>query len=309
MERYRSYSSFLKERFGKKVYKICLNAGFTCPNRDGTISSQGCFFCSEGGSGERCESPSLSITDQIREGKKQTQNKYHGDSYIAYFQAFTNTYAPVSHLKKLYIEAIKPEEIIGLAIGTRPDCLSDEVLELLSECNQMKPVFLELGLQTCHDDIAKSMNRGYDSLVFEDAVKRCSRLGLRVCAHIILGLPGEDSQKIAGTIQYINSLPVSGVKLSMLHVLKNTPLARMYEQTPFPLFSLEEYTDCVIRCIEELRPDIIIERMTGDGPKELLVAPLWSLDKRKLLNSIHHQLKTRNTWQGRKYFGGSATPV
>ena len=266
MDRYRSYSSFLKERFGKKVYKICIDGGFTCPNRDGTISYSGCSFCSEGGSGDFCESASLSIREQILSGQRQTREKYRGNSYIAYFQAFTNTYAPLSRLRELYEQAIEPDEIVGLAIGTRPDCLPDEVLALL-------------------------------------AVYRCEKCGLRVCAHIILGLPGENDSMIGETITFLNRLPIQGVKLSMLHILKNTPMAVWYQENPFPVYGMEEYTDCVVRCIERLRPDIVIERLTGDGPKDLLIAPLWSRDKKRVLNLIHHKLKSYDSWQGKEYKG------
>ena len=299
MERYRTYSAFLKESFGKKVYKICLDGGFTCPNRDGRISTGGCIFCSAGGSGEFSEDAELPIPDQIRLGKTQTSRKYHGDSYIAYFQAFTGTYAPLPRLRTLYMKAMEPDEICGLSIATRPDCLSEEVLDLLSECSRIKPVFLELGLQTCHDSTAHRINRGYDTRIFEDAVKRCERHGIRVCAHIILGLPGEDMNMILDTIAFLNALPVQGIKLSMLHILKGTPLGDSYLKHPYPVYSLEDYTDCVVRCIEALRPDIVIERITGDGPKHLLIAPLWSRDKRRVLNSIHKELARRDSWQGK----------
>lgn len=300
MERYRSYSSFLEESFGQKVYKICLNGGFTCPNRDGTLSREGCHFCSQGGSGEFSENAALSITDQIRLGTRQTARKYHGSSYIAYFQAYTGTYGPPSRLRQLYMEALAQEEILALAIATRQDCLGDDILDLLVQCNAIKPVFLELGLQTCHDSTAAAFNRGYKTSIFEDAVIRCARAGIRTCVHLILGLPGEDRTMISRTIDYVNRLPVGGVKLSMLHVLKNTPLAAQYAAHPFPVFTLEDYTDLVVSCIEELRPDIVIERLTGDGPRDLLIAPRWSLDKRRVLNTIHRKLKTRDTWQGRR---------
>lgn len=300
MERYRSYSAFLKERFGEKVYKICLDGGFTCPNRDGTLSTDGCIFCSEGGSGEFSEDSSLPISQQIARGRRQTGKKYHGGRYIAYFQAFTGTYAPIARLRELYRQAMEPEEICGLAIATRPDCLSEEVLGLLFECNRFKPVFLELGLQTCHDSTGRRINRGYDTIVFEEAVKRCQDYGLRVCVHIILGLPGEDRDMILETIAYINRLPVQGIKMSMLHILKNTPLGDEYQKNPFPLYSLEEYVDILVTCIEALRPDIVIERITGDGPKNLLLAPLWSRDKRRVLGTIQKELARRDTFQGKK---------
>lgn len=301
MERYYSYSRFLKERFGEKIYKISLNGGFTCPNRDGTLSTGGCIFCSEGGSGEYAESALLPIETQIAQGKRQSQNKYCGNQYIAYFQAFTNTYAPIKRLRFLYESAIASEEIVALAIGTRPDCLPENVLDLLEELNTKKPVFLEMGLQTCHDSTAVSLNRGYPTSVFTQAALACAARGIRTTAHLILGLPGETHAMQEETIQYVNALPVGGVKLSMLHVLKHTPLAQRYQADPFPLFTLETYTDCVISCLERLRPDIVIERITGDGPKHLLIAPKWSLHKRQVLNTIHQEMKRRDSFQGKKW--------
>ncbi|MCD8019733.1 MAG: TIGR01212 family radical SAM protein [Clostridiales bacterium] len=299
MERYYSYDRFLKETFGEKIYKICLNGGFTCPNRDGTISRGGCIFCSEGGSGEYAGDANLSITQQLAVGKAQTDRKYHGDKYIAYFQAFTGTYAPVERLRSLYEEAIRPKEIRALAIGTRPDCLTEEIYDLLEDLNRRKPVFLEMGLQTCHDSTAHFLNRGYETEMFTRAAEECARRHIRVTAHLILGLPGESPSMQAETIQYLNALPVGGVKLSMLHIIKNTRLAELYEQNPFPVFTLEEYAGCVISCIELLRKDIVIERITGDGPGHLLIAPRWSLDKRRVLNTIHHQMKLQDARQGR----------
>lgn len=299
MERYYSYSRFLKEQFGEKVYKICLDGGFTCPNRDGTVSYGGCLFCSEGGSGEFAENAHLSITEQILSGKRQTEQKYSGHKYLAYFQAFTNTYAPVKRLRSLYYEAIQPKEIVGIAIGTRPDCLSSEIFDLLEEINQQKPVFLEMGLQTCHDSTAQFLNRGYKTKVFTQAVQECAKRGIRVTAHLILGLPGESFSMQLETIRYLNTLPIGGVKLSMLYLLKNTRLAEIYHQHPFPIFTLESYVSCVISCIEHLREDIVIERMTGDGPPDLLLAPRWSLHKRQVLNTIHQQMKAVNSFQGK----------
>lgn len=301
MERYYSYSRFLKEYFGEKVYKICIDGGFTCPNRDGSLSTLGCLFCSEGGSGEFAEQASLSIKEQIELGKRQTEKKYHGSRYMAYFQAFTNTYAPIPHLRKLYEEACDCEEICALIIGTRPDCLSEPVLDLLEELQQKKPVFLELGFQTCHDSTAHFLNRGYDSWVFADAVKRCAAHGIRVTAHVIAGLPGETPEMQYQTIHFLNKLPISGIKISMLYLLKNTPLASYYEKYPFPVYSMEEYVDVVIGYLEHLRPDIVIERITGDGPRDLLIEPKWILHKRLVLNTIQKELKLRNTQQGKKY--------
>lgn len=304
MERYYTYHRFLKEMFGEKIYKICLDGGFTCPNRDGKISTGGCIFCSEGGSGEFAESARLPVSQQIERGRAQTAAKYSGNRYIAYFQAFTNTYAPVARLRALYEAAIAPEEIVGLAIGTRPDCLPAEVLDLLEEINGRKPVFLEMGLQTCHNDTAHFLNRGYDTEIFTRAAKECERRQIRTCAHLILGLPGETPDMLAETIDYINTLPIGGVKLSMLYILKNTKLAELYREHPFAVFTQEEYADCVVGCIERLRPDIVVERITGDGPEPLLIAPRWSLRKRQTLNLIHRRMKERHAYQGRQFLNG-----
>ena len=301
MERYYTYSRFLKEFFGKKIYKICLDGGFTCPNRDGSLSDIGCLFCSEGGSGEYAASVDLSIKEQITQGKAQTAKKYQGEDYLAYFQAFTNTYAPLAVLRNLYEEAIECEEICGIIIGTRPDCLAEEVLYLIEELNQRKPVFLELGFQTCHDSTASFLNRGYESSVLSDAVLRCASHGIRVSVHVIAGLPGETKEMQYETIDFLNQLPIAGIKISMLYLLKNTPLASYYKEHPFPLYSLEEYVALMADYIERLRPDIVIERITGDGPRDLLIAPDWILHKRQVLNMIQKELKQRDTVQGRKY--------
>ncbi|MBR5047598.1 MAG: TIGR01212 family radical SAM protein [Eubacterium sp.] len=303
MERYYAYSRFLKEYFGDKIYKICLDAGFTCPNRDGTLSYEGCLFCSEGGSGEYAENSSLSIREQILLGKEQTAKKYQGQRYLAYFQAFTNTYAPLPRLRRLYEEAIRQEGICGIIIGTRPDCLPEPVLDYLEELQERekKPVFMELGFQTCHDETARFLNRGYDSEIFRDAVIRCHDHNLRVTAHIIAGLPGETKDMQYETIDYLNRLPISGVKISMLNLLKNTPLASWYREHPFHIYTMEEYVDLVIGYLERLRPDIVIERITGDGSRKLLIAPGWILHKHRVLNTIRKEMKERNTRQGIRY--------
>lgn len=304
MQYYYSYHQFLKNYFGKKVYKICLNGGFTCPNRDGTLSAGGCIFCSEGGSGDFGAPAQLSITEQINLGRQQTARKYKGNDFIAYFQSFTNTYAPVDRLRALYGEAIRHPDIIALSIATRPDCLPPDVLSLLAELNQQKPVFIELGLQSIHESTAALINRGYATECFDMAVKKCASLGLRTTAHLILGLPRETKEMQLASIEHINKLPLGGVKLSMLHVLKHTPLAEYYHTNPFPLFTMEDYTDFIVTCLEHLRPDIVVERLTGDGPPELLIAPLWSRQKRQVLNTINHKLKQRQTRQGKRYQQG-----
>ena len=300
MERIHTLNNHYRKTFGEKVYKLSLDGGFTCPNRDGTIGTGGCIFCSAGGSGDFASNRSLSIVDQIEEAKQIFSSKYTGKKYIAYFQAFTNTYGPLSYLRKIYYEAIKPEEILGLSIGTRPDCLPPETMDLLGEINQIKPVYLELGLQTCHETTADFIRRGYPLSVFENAVYDAKKQNLNIVVHVILGLPGETHEMMLQTIQYLNKLPVDGIKISMLHVLKGTDLADYYNSPGFPVFEQEEYIDLVIDCLEYLRKDIVVHRITGDGPKEILIAPLWSLNKRAVLNGIQKRLKERNTWQGRK---------
>lgn len=300
MEQIYTLNQYLKNTFGEKVYKLSLDGGFTCPNRDGTIGFGGCIFCSEGGSGDFAADRRLPIKEQIESAKKIFSCKNTGRKYIAYFQAFTGTYGPLSYLEQIYREAILPTEIVGLAIGTRPDCLGPEVLSLLSSFNKEKPVFLELGLQTIHEKTAAFIRRGYQLPVFEQAVYDAKRAGLNVVCHVILGLPGESKQEMLETIGYLNRLPIDGIKLSMLHILKGTDLADYYSKHPFPVFEKDAYIRLVADCIEGLRSDIVVHRMTGDGPKDLLIAPLWSLHKRDVLNGIQKELKMRNTWQGRK---------
>lgn len=300
MERFYSLNRHYRERFGEKIYKLSLDGGFSCPNRDGTLGTGGCIFCSEGGSGDFAASRRLSVKEQLEEAKHIFSCKKVGNKYIAYFQAFTNTYGPLSYLEQIYQEAMEPEEIVGISIGTRPDCLSDEVISLLGRLNQIKPVYLELGLQTIHEDTARFIRRGYPLPVFDDAVMRAKRAGLNVVCHIILGLPGETKEMIFETISHLNHLPIDGIKIAMLHVLKGTDLAKVYKHTPFPVYEKDTYVDLVIDCLERLRKDIVIHRITGDGPKELLIAPLWSQNKRDVLNSIQKRLKERDTWQGRK---------
>ena len=300
-KRYYSFNSYLKQTFGEKVYKISLNGGFTCPNRDGTLGTRGCIFCSEGGSGDFAPDAALPIGEQIEEGIRMIRQKTDASKYIAYFQAFTNTYAPYEKLHSLFYVAILRQEIVGLAVGTRPDCLPPDVLELLDELNQIKPVFVELGLQTIHEKTAQFIRRGYPLSCFEQAVKALHDLGINVVVHLILGLPGETEEMMLESVRYLNQLPVNGVKFSLLHVLKHTDLGALYEKHPFPVYELDDYVDFVIRCIEELREDIVIHRLTGDGPKDLLIAPRWTLNKRKVLNEISRRMKETNSRQGKRF--------
>ena len=297
-KRYYSFDSFLKNTFGEKIYKVSLDGGFTCPNRDGTIGTGGCIFCSEGGSGDFASDARLSIQDQITQGISLVAAKNPSSRYIAYFQAFTNTYAPVSRLRQLFTEAMEDPRIAALSIGTRPDCRPSDVLSLLKELNNQKPVFVELGLQTIHPSTAGLIRRGYPLSCFEEAVWNLSSIGVWTVVHLILGLPGETEEMMLESVRYLNSLPVHGVKFSMLHILKGTDLADMYREDPFPVFTMESYIDLILRCIGNLRKDIVIHRLTGDGPRDLLIAPLWSLRKRTVLNEIAHQLKVQDIRQG-----------
>lgn len=300
-KRYYSLDYYLKETYGEKLYKISLNGGCTCPNRDGTCGTRGCIFCSEGGSGDFAADAVLPIKDQLAYGKSLVSSKYKGNGYIAYFQAYTNTYAPLSHLRKIFYEAIKDPEVRILSIATRPDCLSDEVLSLLEELNQIKPVWIELGLQTKHESSARFIRRGYELPVFEKAVQELARRNIQIITHVILFLPHEDKQAMIETIQYLNNLPVHGIKLQLLHILKHTDLADYYNTHPFHIPDMNEYFEVLGEAISHLRPDIVIHRLTGDGPKSLLIAPLWTGNKRYVLNSLQKYFREEHIWQGRYY--------
>lgn len=284
--KYLTLNEYLKNTFGCKVYKISINAGFTCPNRDGTISTGGCIFCSKGGSGDFTSSPSLSITDQINIGKERLSKKIKDGKYIAYFQAFTNTYAPVSVLREKFMEAIHHPDIVALSIATRPDCLGDAVLSLLNELNQIKPVFVELGLQTIHQSTADYIRRGYTLDVYDKAVKNLKSININIVIHIILGLPGETKEHMLQTVKYVCGSGVNGVKLQLLYVLKDTDLAKDYQAGKFKALTLEQYLDIIKSCLEIIPDNIVVHRLTGDGAKKDLIAPLWSADKKSVLNAI-----------------------
>lgn len=298
---YYSFDSMLKERFSQKVYKVALNGGMTCPNRDGTLGSRGCIFCSAGGSGDFAGNKEDPISVQIETQAQRLREKRNASSFIAYFQAYTNTYAPVSYLREIYTEAIDHPDIAALSIGTRPDCLGKEVLDLLEELNHKKPVWVELGLQTIHEKTAAYIRRGYPLSCFAAAVKELRKRKLDVIVHTILGLPGESREDILETISYLNHMDIQGIKLQLLHVLKGTDLAEDYLAGKFRVYTMEEYIDLVIDCLEHLSPEIVVHRLTGDGPKELLLAPLWSSAKKTVLNTLHHQCKVRGAWQGKQY--------
>ena len=288
--KYTTLNNYLKERFGEKVYKIALNGGFTCPNRDGSIDTRGCIFCSKGGSGDFAESPDLTITEQIENGKKRLEKKIKNGKYIAYFQAFTNTYAPVERLRTIYEEAINHPDIVALSIGTRPDCLGDDVLALLDELNKIKPIFVELGLQTINEDTAKYIRRGYTLEVYDKAVADLHKIGINVVTHIILGLPGENKNDMLKSVEYACKV-TDGIKLQLLHILKGTDLAKDYDQGKFEVLTLEQYTEIIKECIQIIPENVVIHRLTGDGAKKDLIAPLWSADKKTVLNTINQALK------------------
>ena len=288
--KYTTLNNYLKKRFGKKVYKIALNGAFTCPNRDGTIDTRGCIFCSKGGSGDFAESPDLTITEQIENGKKRLEKKIKNGKYIAYFQAFTNTYAPVERLRTIYEEAINHPDIVALSIGTRPDCLGDDVLALLDELNKIKPIFVELGLQTINEDTAKYIRRGYTLEVYDKAVADLHKIGTNVVTHIILGLPNESKEDMLNSVKYACKV-TDGIKLQLLHILKGTDLAKDYEQGKFKVLTLEQYTEIIKECVQIIPENVVIHRLTGDGAKKDLIAPLWSADKKTVLNKINRALK------------------
>lgn len=284
---YYSFNQYLRDKFGCKVYKISINGGFTCPNRDGTIDTRGCIFCSAGGSGDFAESPSLSITQQIENGKKRVEKKIKDGKYIAYFQAFTNTYAPINVLREKYLAAVNHPDIVMLSIATRPDCLSSEVLSLLNEINKIKPVMVELGLQTIHEKTAKYIRRGYSLNVYDKAVKNLKNIGINTVVHLIIGLPFESKDDMLESVKYVCDSGIDGIKLQLLHILKGTDLEKDYQNGLFSALSMEEYLDIIKSCVEIIPKNIVIHRLTGDGAKKDLIAPLWSADKKKVLNAIN----------------------
>lgn len=296
---YRSLDYMLRERFGEKVYKVTLNGGMSCPNRDGTLGTRGCIFCSEGGSGDFAADVSLSVTEQVESQIALLSAKRPIQKYIAYFQAYTNTYAPVEYLRKIFKEAMSHPGIVALSVGTRPDCLGEEVLDLLEELNRIKPVWIELGLQTIHEKTAQYIRRGYRLSCFDQAVENLRKRNIEVIVHTILGLPGESREEILETMRYLNKKDIQGIKLQLLHVLKGTDLAYDYLAGRFHVYEREEYLALLIECLENLDPEIVIHRITGDGPKDLLIAPLWASRKREVLNLLHHQMKEQNSYQGK----------
>lgn len=297
--RYNSLNNYLKTKYGCKVYKLSLSSGLSCPNRDGSLSRSGCIFCSNGGSGEFASDCHLSITRQIESAKTRVSKKISDGKYIAYFQSFTNTYGDVNYLREIFTEAIHHPDIIALSIGTRPDCLPNDVLNLLDELNHTKPVWIELGLQTIHENTARYINRGYSLDVFDNAISKLNALNIDVIVHLIIGLPFETTEHILKSVKYVCSKPISGIKLQLLHILKDTPLEKEYLSKKIKVLSLEEYADILGQCICSIPPDIVIHRLTGDGPKSLLIAPKWSANKKIVLNYINDYFEKSDIYQGK----------
>ncbi len=312
MEHYYSLNQYLRQTFGQKIYKISLNGGMTCPNRDGSLDTRGCIFCSAGGSGDFAAAPAP-IAVQIEAAKSQVSAKTKGGPYIAYFQAYTNTYAPLSHLEHIFTEAINHPDIVALSIGTRPDCLPEPVLALLERLAQIKPVWVELGLQTIHSATASYIRRGYDLPVFDTAVAALKTRGLSVIVHLILGLPGETHEQMIESASYVGQAltrqklaalptgqsPADGVKLQLLHVLQGTDLAEDYLARKFNTLSMEEYFSVLFDCIEVLPPELVIHRLTGDGPKSILIEPQWTGNKKAVLNAMKTAMDSAQVQQGK----------
>lgn len=299
---YNSLNYFLRNKFGDKVFKVSLDAGFSCPNRDGTISSGGCIFCSERGSGDFAGCRDFSITKQFEDVKGMMSKKWQSKKYIAYFQAYTNTYGNVDLLRKKYEEATRQEGVVALAIATRPDCLSPEIIDLLKEFNEKLYVWIELGLQTADDRVAKIINRGYKLDVFEKALSDLREAGLDVVVHTIFGLPEENREDMLNTISYLSKKDIQGIKIHLLHLMDNTPLKKLYELGRLSFMTMEEYVDLVCEVIKLLREDIVIHRLTGDAPRDLLIGPMWSLKKWEVLNAIDKRLEDNQWYQGLDFY-------
>lgn len=300
-KKYYTLNYFLRNKFGEKVFKISLDAGFSCPNRDGTISKGGCLYCSERGSGDFAGDRNFSISSQFQDIKAMMKNKWKSGKYIAYFQAYTNTYGEIQELRRKYEEAIKQEGVVALAIATRPDCLSQEVIELVSEYNSKLYTWIELGLQTSNEKTAKIINRGYTLDIFEDALGRLRRKNIDVVVHTIFGLPGESREDMLNTIKYLANKEIQGIKIHLLHLLKGTPLVKLYEQGKLRFLEKDEYIDLVCEAITLLPESIVIHRLTGDAPRNLIIGPMWSLKKWEVLNDIDKKLNDEELYQGKAF--------
>lgn len=297
-KRYNSLDNYFKNTFGEKVYKVSLDGGFTCPNRDGTLSTKGCIFCSESGSGDFAGSRRLSINEQIEEQLKLIENKFPSGKVIAYFQNFTNTYADVEYLRKIYYEALSHPRVIGLAIATRPDCLGENIIELLSEINNKYFLWVELGLQTINEEVAKIINRQYSLKTYEEAAEKLKSRNIKFVTHIIIGLPGEKENDSLDTALFSEKCGTWGIKIHLLHIIKNTKLETLYKKNELKIQKKDEYVKKVVKILQNISYNIVIHRLTGDGNRDTLIAPLWSLNKRDVLNSIEKEMKMENIYQG-----------
>lgn len=283
-------NQYCRDTFGEKLYKLSLNGGFSCPNRDGTLGHGGCIFCSAGGSGDFAEDAALPISEQIDRAKMRVAAKYHGSRYIAYFQAFTNTYAPAHKLRELYLPVVQRDDIAALSIATRPDCLDESVYKVLSELNEIKPLWVELGLQTVKPESIKYIRRGYETKIYDKAVAKLNHIGIHSISHVILGLPGESHEDMLNTVRHVVDVKSGGIKLQLLHVLEGTALAADFCAGKFEVLSMEEYIRIVKSCLEVIPNDMVVHRLTGDGAKKDLIAPLWSADKKRVLNTMRKEL-------------------
>lgn len=297
---YNTLNYDLRNKFGEKIFKISLDAGFTCPNRDGKVGKGGCIFCSARGSGD-FTGKSRSLTTQFEEVKTIMEKKWKNGKYIGYFQAYTNTYAPAEVLRQKYEEILNIDDVVGIAIATRPDCLDDDVLEVLHEISKKKYVWVELGLQTIHDSTAKLINRGHDLNSFVEGVKKLRNLNIDVVAHIIYGLPFETEEMMMKSLEFVANAPIQGIKLHLLHVMKGTKLEKVFYEENFKLLDMNEYVSIIVNSIERLPENIVIHRLTGDSPRDLLIGPMWSLKKWEVLNAIDKEIKDRGSYQGKKY--------
>lgn len=298
-KRYHSLNYFLRKKFGEKVFKISLDAGFTCPNRDGSITKGGCIFCSPRGSGDFTIALD-DISRQFDEAKKMMQKKWKSGKYIAYFQAYTNTYAPVDVLRERYYSVMDKENLVGMAIATRPDCLQPEIIELLKEINKKTYLWVELGLQTINKNTTKLINSGYTLDSYIESVDRLKKAGIDIVTHCILGLPGESRDDMLKTVDFIANTGTQGIKLHLLHLMKDTPMVELYEKGVLTLLEKDQYVDLIVDAVERLPSEMVIHRLTGDGPRKTLIGPKWSLNKWEVLNSIDQRFIDRNTWQGKK---------
>lgn len=287
-------NDYCKQLFGQKVYKISLNAGLTCPNRDGSCGTRGCIFCSAGGSGEFAADCDKDITAQIADAKQLIAKKFKGNKFIAYFGSFTNTYASVSYLEKIFTECITDNSVVALSIATRPDCLGDDIIDLISRLNNLKPVWVELGLQTIHEDTARYIRRGYSLSVYDEAMERLKQIGVHIITHVILGLPGETPEQMLSTVDYAVKKGTNGIKLQLLHILKGTDLYKEYINGKVSVMSREEYIDILIKSLKIIPENVVVHRLTGDGPKSILDAPLWSADKKSVINAINKAITDNN---------------